>query len=247
MAWFTSESQSKTPTSRLICFPYAGASAYAFRGWAKALPPSVEVCAIQLPGRGSRMREAAFTRMPALVSVLAQELNPLLDKPFALFGHSLGAIIAFEFARRVRRDIHQSPSHLFVGAASAPDLPRRLPPMHNLSDDKFIELLRELHGTPVEVLDNEELMLLMLPILRADFELLQTYSYQAEPPLACPITAFGGVTDPTVGQDQLKAWESHTSAPFALTLLPGNHFFIETARMHLLRMIASQLQSVPSK
>ena len=225
---------------RLFCFPYAGAGALIFRTWSDSLPADVEVCPVQLPGRGSRMTERPFTQLSPLVEALAQALAPLLDRPFAFFGHSLGALVSFELARRIRRQHGVHPARLFVSAARAPQIPHRGPSIHTLPDKEFLMELRRLSGTPSELLDHEELMEIMLPILRADFALYETYLYSIEPPLNCPISAFGGLQDSKVSDSDLEAWRAQTSVSFSLQMFPGDHFFLKQPL--LLRSLVQELQ-----
>jgi medium-chain acyl-[acyl-carrier-protein] hydrolase len=179
--------------------------------------------------------------LSCLVEALARVLDPLLDKPFAFFGHSLGALIAFELARQIRRQHGVHPVRLFASAGRAPQIPHRTPPIHNLADKEFLAELRRLNGTPRELLDHEELMEVMLPILRADFALYETYLYSNEPPMNCPISAFGGVQDRRVSASDLEAWRSQTSASFSLRMFPGDHFFLKEPL--LLRALSQELQS----
>jgi len=225
---------------RLFCFPYAGAGALIFRTWSDSLPADVEVCPVQLPGRGTRMTERPFTQLSLLVEALAQALAPLLDGPFAFFGHSLGALISFELARRIRRQYGLHPARLFVSAARAPQIPHRGPSIHTLPDKEFFMELRRLNGTPSELLGHEELMEIMLPILRADFALYETYLYSIEPPLNCPISAFGGLQDSKVSESDLGAWRAQTSVSFSLQMFPGDHFFLKQPL--LLRSLVQELQ-----
>lgn len=226
---------------RLFCFPYAGGGALSFRTWPNGLPTTIEVCAVELPGRGTRMRLAPFTRHDPLVEALAQALLPYLDKPFALFGHSMGGLVSFELARLIRRKYGLLPVHLFVSGRRAPQVPDPDPPIHALPEPAFKEELRRLNGTPEAVLENKELMQLLIPILRADFAVLETYVYATEPPLECPITAFGGLQDCKVSCDHLEAWRNQTSASFSLQMLPGDHFFLNSAQALLLQSLTRQL------
>jgi medium-chain acyl-[acyl-carrier-protein] hydrolase len=226
---------------RLFCFPYAGAGALIFRKWSDALPRDIEVCPIQLPGRGTRLTEPPFTKLPCLIEALVRALDPLLDKPFAFFGHSLGALIGFELARQIRRQYGLHPVRLVASAGRAPQIPHRASPIHTLPDKEFLAELRRLNGTPRELLDHEELMEVMLPILRADFALYETYLYSTEPPLNCPISAFGGLQDRRVNESDLEAWRSQTSASFSLRMFPGDHFFLKEPL--LLRALSQELQS----
>lgn len=227
---------------RLFCFPYAGGSSQIFRSWSDCLPPSIEVCPVELPGRGSRFREAAFTKLSMLVEAIAPNLLPSLDKPFAFFGHSMGAVISFELTRYLRRNYDLAPVHLFVSAHRAPQIPDPDPPIHALPEAEFIQELRDLNGTPQTVLANRELMQLMLPTLRADFQAIETYVYTKEPPFECPIAAFGGLQDDSVTFDELDAWRHHTRAAFSLQMLPGDHFFIQSGSAMLLRFLCQDLE-----
>jgi len=229
---------------RLFCFPYAGGRASLFRTWSDQLPTTVQVCPIQLPGRGSHTRQPPFTQISPLVEALAEALLPHLDQPFALFGHSMGAIISFELARQLRRERRPEPVHLFVSGARAPQVSDRDPPIYNLPDSELLEKLRRLNGTPQEVLEHPELVQLVLPILRADFEAIQTYAYAPGPPLGCPISAFGGVDDHEVSCEHLEAWREQTTAGFRLRMLPGDHFFLQAAQPLLLRTLSQQLHQL---
>jgi len=211
---------------RLFCFPYAGAGALIFRTWSDGLPADVEVCPVQLPGRGTRLMERPFIRLAPLVEALAQALVQLLDRPFAFFGHSLGALVSFELARRVRKQYGMDPVRLFVSAGRAPQIPHRGPAIHTLPEEQFVAELRRLNGTPRELLSHVELMEIMLPLLRADFALYETYVYSSEAPLNCPISAFGGLLDHSVNDSDLEAWRAQTSMFFSLRMFPGDHFFL---------------------
>lgn len=231
---------------RLFCFPYAGGGALIYRPWGAALSPHVEVCAIQLPGRGGRMSEEPLVKLSQVVEAVAQALQPYFDKPFAFFGHSMGALISFELARQLAREGRRAPQHLFVSGHRAPHLPETEPPFYNLPDAELINELRRLNGTPQEVLENPELMQLMLPLMRADFSVCQTYTYVAAPPLTCPLTAYGGTGDTAVEREHLEAWRQHTTSAFALRMFPGDHFFLHTSQPSLLRALAQQLEPLAS-
>jgi medium-chain acyl-[acyl-carrier-protein] hydrolase len=227
---------------RLFCFPYAGGSSLIFRTWANSLPKSVEVCPVELPGRGIQMKSSLFTRMEPLVDAIAPILLPYLDKPFAFFGNSMGGLLSFELARQLRKKHGINPVHLFVSASRAPQIPSPKPPIHALPDTEFKEELHRLNGTPDSVLQNIELMQLLIPILRADFAVLETYVYAQEPPLECPITAFGGLQDEEVSLEELQAWRSHSEAAYKLQMFPGNHFFIQSEQPLLLQTLAQHLK-----
>jgi medium-chain acyl-[acyl-carrier-protein] hydrolase len=182
--------------------------------------------------------------MLPLVELIAQGIDSFLDKPFAFFGHSMGATISFELARLLRRRGASEPLHLFVSGRTAPQSPEVDAVTYNLPDDKFVEVLRRLNGTPKEALDNLELMQVILPLLRADFEAIQTYTYEVEPPLRCHITAFGGLQDPDVSPADLEAWREQTTAQFSLNLFPGDHFFLNTHPQRLLRAVVQEMNRI---
>jgi medium-chain acyl-[acyl-carrier-protein] hydrolase len=205
---------------------------------------SVEVCAVQLPGRDTRYREPAYDRLPPLVSALADALRPYCDRPFALFGHSMGALVAFELARELRRRDEQAPERLAVSGRCAPHLPPRHGPLHTLPEGEFRAELRRMGGTPAAVLDNDEFMGVFLPTLRADFTAHGTYVYTEEPPLDCPILALGGLRDHLAPVTDLDAWRQHTRSAFELRSLPGDHFFVQSQRLLVLQELARFLELI---
>jgi medium-chain acyl-[acyl-carrier-protein] hydrolase len=227
---------------RLFLLPHAGAGASFFRGWADAFSPQlgVEVCAVQLPGRETRMREPPFDRWEPLVAALSEALVPHLDLPYAVFGHSTGAMVGFELARTYRRSGRPLPVHLFPSGRPAPHLPRMLF-TYDLPDEGFIDSVRELGGIPEEVLAHRELMGLVLPILRADMAVNELYEYREEPPLDVPITVYGGLADPRAEVEHLEAWAQHTTAAFRTHIFPGDHFYLTTGRHQVLDTLARDL------
>jgi medium-chain acyl-[acyl-carrier-protein] hydrolase len=244
-AWIAYHKPRPGARVRLYCFPYAGGAASIFRGWADALPAEIEVRPVQPPGRESRIREPAFTRVEPLVAAfLAGHGDDLGAMPAAFFGHSMGALLAYELARALRREGRPAPVRLFVSARRAPHLPARERPIYALPEEEFRAELRELKGTPEEVLDHPELMELVGPLLRADFELIDTYEHAPGDPLGCPISAFGGIADATVSEEEMAGWRRHTAGPFRLRMLPGDHFFLHHgSRAELLGHLAGDLQA----
>lgn len=226
---------------RLFCFHHAGGGALGFRRWSDGLPPDVEVCSVELPGHGMRLMEPAFTRLEPLLEALENALLPSLTKPFAFFGHSMGSLVSFELARLLRSDRSLTPLHLFVSGRRAPQIPDPDPPIHALPEPEFLEELRRLNGTPEAVLENAELMQLLLPTLRADFAILETYAYIPKPPLDCPITALGGLQDEEATAEDLEAWREQTNAAFSVQMFPGDHFFVHSAQPLLLQFLSSHL------
>lgn len=226
---------------RLFCFPYAGGSALNYRNWPENIPKNSEACLLNLPGRGSRLGEKPFTQLLPLVEAIGEAIVPYLDKPFAFFGHSMGALIGFELARYIRRERRIDPSHLFISGRVAPQIADDDPATYDLPRDEFIRELERLNGTPKEVLEHPELMHLVIPLLRADFSVCQTYNYTVEPSLNCPITVFGGLQDYEVPRESLEPWREHTLQSFKLRMLPGDHFFLNSAQPLLLQALSHEL------
>lgn len=226
---------------RLFCVPYAGGSASIYRPWARRLPSGVEIYAIELPGRVNRIGHRPFTRLAPLVEDLANALEPVLDMPFALFGHSLGALISFELARHLSRTGRPTPVHLFLSGRRAPQCRATRPPAHQQGDEEFLATLKELNGTPPEILSNTEILELMLPTLRADFELSETYRFIEDSPLTCPITVFGGREDEESAGSLLDGWSAHTTGAFTKYLLDGGHFYINWGEATLCGALGREL------
>ena len=227
---------------RLFCAAHAGGSPAIFHTWPATLPPWIEVCALQLPGRATRFREAPFERMAPLVDALTSQLAPYLDRPFAFFGHSLGALVSFEVAQRLRRLAAGTPCHLFASACRAPHVADRRRPLHRLPDAEFLAELRNLNGIPQKLLDEPELLQLVLPAVRADLTVYETYGCAADgPALPCPITAFGGIADWKVLREEIEPWAACTHGDFELHMVAGDHFFLDAARDQVLATIAQAL------
>ncbi|MDP4176024.1 MAG: alpha/beta fold hydrolase [Bacteroidota bacterium] len=239
--WLTYMKMNPRSNKRLFCFPYAGGSSIVFRKWPENLPENIELAAIELPGRGRRLHEPLIKEIHPLVDKLTEDVYTQLKKPFYLFGHSMGALIAFEFACALKEKYDLEPEHLYVSAHAAPQICRKENPLHNLPRIEFIERLKELNGIPKEVLANEELMDLVIPILRADFTICETYRYEHQVVLSCPISVFGGLYDSSVKKADLEPWADLTSSSFDLNLLPGDHFFISKCENLLLSLLTEKL------
>jgi surfactin synthase thioesterase subunit/glycosyltransferase involved in cell wall biosynthesis len=236
-AWFPGADAVEGP--RLFCFPHAGGGAAAFAGWRG---PMVPACPVRLPGRESRLAEAPFERMGPLVEALAQALEGYLDRPFAFFGHSVGAAVAFELARALRRRGQAGPAALFVSGARAPCYRRDYVPPPPPNDEELLGELRRLDGTPPELLDDPLALRAVLPALRADAALYRTYVYAGGPPLECPLHAYGGDADSRIAVEHLEAWSRETTGPFAMRMFPGGHFFPYSCREEVLASLASDLR-----
>jgi medium-chain acyl-[acyl-carrier-protein] hydrolase len=234
--WWLAIRRVPRPRVRLVCLPWAGGAAAAFRPWAARLPPDVELWAAQLPGRGPRFGEPPVSRLGTLLDALEPALRPLADVPYALFGHSMGAIVAFELAARAVAP----PAHLFVSAARAPGHPAGRDDLHPLPDDELERRLAALGGMPEEIRRERELMALMLPTIRADLAALETWTSPPRPPLPVPITALGGLDD-AVPRAALEAWRERTTSAFALHLFPGGHFYLLEQEAALLEHLAGTL------
>lgn len=244
LPWFRADPAANL---RLFCWPHAGGGASSYSAWRGKLPLGVELCAVQLPGRENRLAERPFERIESLVDAAALALGPYLDLPFALFGHSMGARIAFELARRLRDERGLVPLHLFVSGSRAPQVVRDEPELHRLEDAPFVAEVRRIGGMPDAVLADDELRALYLPILRADFTIVETYRYREGSPLACPITAFGGTADPRSTPDQLSGWALHTTSRLSVHMLPGDHFFVQSRREEVIALVSRTLSGAPGR
>ncbi|GAB3441158.1 thioesterase II family protein [Actinophytocola sediminis] len=235
--WLVCQRPNPDARLRLLCFHYAGGGASTFAGWAGHLPDEVEVCAVRLPGREARLLQRPYQQIGDLVPDLAEVTVDYCQKPFVLFGHSMGALVAFELARWMRTNGQRAPEHLLVSARRAPHLVLERPLVHTLPDDDLIEWLRQFGGVPDHLLANRAAMRIAMTGLRADIQLNDTYEYHPSTTLDCPVTVFGGLHDSHVERAELEAWAELTSGGFQLHMMPGNHFFINSGRVELLEHI----------
>ena len=238
--WVVPMNAQPNPRMRLFCFPYSGGAAHVYAKWHEKLPPDVEVNAIQYPGRSSRFIEPLLTTMADMVRGAYDGIQHLLDRPFALFGHSLGAAIAFEVCRKLEQ-AGQTPVFLFPSGRNAPHIDSDREEIHHLDEAAFTEEIRNFNGTPKEVLDNPELMELMVPILRADFTLSETYTFQPGPKLNTPMRAFGADADPHVQVEGIQAWGEYTNGDFKAHIVSGHHFFIQNEQSEFFQTFGSYL------
>ena len=239
-SWISYSKISVAPALRLFCLPYAGGNAAVFNSWSAALPKTVQVCAVELPGRRRRFGETAYSSMPPLAHDLALVLEQYADLPYAIFGISLGALIGYEVAHEMKK-LGDQPIHLFVANCRAPHLPDQDPPSYALSDVDLLARIRQFGATPDAVMQHAELMKMMLPTIRADFKLAATYRYFPKPPFAFPITAFLGSEDPTLTFAHLEPWRAHTQGQYRLEVLRGNHYLVDTGRDALLQALSAEL------
>ncbi|TWP53788.1 thioesterase [Lentzea tibetensis] len=231
---------------RLVCFPNAGSGAAAYRAFAPLLAPEVELTIVRLPGREARIAEEPHRKLGELVPALADELAPCLDvgaRRLAFFGHSMGALVAFELARHLRRTGARLPDKLVVSGRPAPHVP--YPPgyefVHDLPEDRLVRRLRGYAGTPDELLADPELLRMFLPTLRADFEVVETYRHHPEPRLPCDIAAYGGRADEEVPPATVASWAEHTSGAFRLRLFDGGHFYLDDARSEVAKAVLTDV------
>jgi medium-chain acyl-[acyl-carrier-protein] hydrolase len=245
--WFPFGTRPEAPV-RLLTLPHAGAGASVFRAWGRGMPEPVWVCPVQLPGRERRYGEPLFTRVDPLVRELAGEITASVRPPYAIFGHSTGALCAFEVIRELLRTGGPLPVHLFVCGRPAPQHPLSRSELAGLSTPELEAFLRRLEGTPEAILSDHGLLKRMQPILAADFAVNECYTFQPDPPLDLPITAFVGRTDPCADEELMAGWKEQTAANFSLHLLDGGHFaiFDHATRVHAEIAAALRDSAVPA-
>jgi surfactin synthase thioesterase subunit len=242
--WVRFRSTPDQPQLRLLCFPFAGGTATNFRLWARHLPDHVEFCPVEYPGHGTRRAEPLINRIPKLVESAAAGLADEFDSPYALYGHSLGSIVAFELARHMTA-AGKPPAHLFVSGRKAPQLQRPHKDMHKMSDDAFVDAIMQRYGgIPQEVLDEPELLAMMMPMARADIEMYELYAYAPGEQLPCRISTFAGEEDHSHPPAELNAWNEQSVVGCTSSVLPGGHFFINTHKDLFLQRLSQQLNEL---
>ncbi|MFD5556445.1 thioesterase II family protein [Streptomyces sp. NPDC127068] len=230
-----------TDRPRLLCFSYAGGNAQTYVRWRRPLGEGVEVCPMQLPGHGERIGERPEHRWDALLDDVRTRLATMVDRPIALFGHSLGALLAFESARMLVAEHGVQPVRLLVSGHRAPQLPMREEALHHLPDTEFLAKLSERSRT-LRALTDPGFRKLLLPILRADFTASETYAFTEGPPLTCPVTALGGEEDRDAELAELSEWRQHTTGGFELLAFPGDHFFVDDAWETVVAAVGDRLR-----
>jgi len=242
--WFAKHSAPHA-AFRLICFPHAGGGTATYAAWGRYLP-DVELWVARLPGRENRLHEEPYHHLPPLIRYLADALPANPDRPVLFFGHSMGALISFELARELRRRDLPQPAHLFVSGRRAPHVPDIALSVLGLPAAEFVAHVGRLGGTPVEILQDPELCKLILPALRADFSVCDTYTYTDEPPLTSGVTALGGREDTEEPPDVLASWREQTTGHFSRHVFPGDHFFVFSARSAVLGVMADEIAHLRS-
>ncbi|MFK0167061.1 thioesterase II family protein [Rhizobium sp. NPDC090279] len=242
--WFMFGNSDSDAGRRLFCFPYGGAGAGAFRSWKGATVGDWQLCLVVPPGREGRFREARYEAITPLVDSLAEAILPFLDRPFAFFGHSVGALTAFELARNLRRNGLQMPDHLFVSGRASPQVPLRVTNYHLRTGGDLVAALEAISRGSDRPAPDPAIVAAMEPLLRSDFAITETYAYRNEGPFDQPVTAFGARNDPTVGIDEIAAWQVQTTGAFALHLFDdGGHFFIDHYGQAIVDCIAAEWKS----
>jgi medium-chain acyl-[acyl-carrier-protein] hydrolase len=239
--WLTN-SIPKHASIRLFCFHYAGGGASSFSSWRKLFTDDIVVCPIQLPGRESRFREPRITDFQALIDELYSQLLPHLQQPYIFYGHSLGGLIAYALTHKLNEAKLNLPLILFIGAHRAPHIPYPFPFSNGMDLTEIKKFLGKFQGIPESILHNEEWMKVLLPLIRDDLLLCESYKHTFSSPLPCPIHAFGGDFDPMVSPFEIYAWRKHTSAEFKTYFFPEGHFFLKSQQSALIDAIQLAIQ-----
>jgi len=239
--WFFCKNPRPQASIRLFCFPFGGGGASVFHDWADAMGDDIEIRALQLPGREARFREPRETNFNTLIKDIVTALNAYQDKPFALFGYSLGSLLAFEVCRELRRQNMKTPRHLFIAALSAPQLPPPHPPISSLADQEFIQKVEYYFQPGGEAWNNLELREFLLPVLRDDIALYETYVYREQAPLKCPIDVFAGDRDRSVPLESTRYWSEQTSSEIKHHVFQGGHFFVDDSVNEIQRLVSNSL------
>ncbi|MER9281586.1 alpha/beta fold hydrolase [Mesorhizobium sp. M0522] len=244
-AFLTIIKTSLDPSYRIIVFPHGGGSIKSFHTWSAYLPEDVELICLDLPGRSKRSAEASIRSIDTLVPMVTQALREYNDRPFVFFGHSVGALVAYEIARSLEKAGRPSPFHVVVSAHKSADVPADEPPMYRYTDDKLTDVIRILGMVPKEALANEVLLQdFILPPLRADFELVETYDRNLPTPLGAAITAMGGVHDETVNANDLDEWRRLTTSRFARIMFDGDHFYTHSMTEKVVSSLLREVSEV---
>ena len=242
--WFVCRSERPQAALRMFCLPYAGRGASVFNSWSNSFPDDIELQAVQLPGRESRYNEPMFTDIHETVRALADSIKLYMDRPYALFGYSMGALVAFELMRELRRRGEPLPIQLFLAAMRAPQIPPICPSLTDLPDDSFLEQMRHYYDPPQDAWNLPELLKVILPTLRTDMKMCDGYIHTLEPPLESPIHAFAGQDDRSASPAVVREWRQQTTEEFNMDVFDGTHFFINTASDDLQRVMISRLNNV---
>jgi medium-chain acyl-[acyl-carrier-protein] hydrolase len=241
--WFDVTSPRPGVRLRLFCFHHAGGAAQMFNTWQRKMVPDIEVCAVQMPGRWNRLKEAPLRSIALMVKTVAGAIEPLLDRPYAIFGHSLGAAVGFELIHALAEMGARLPVQFFASGRNAPHRPSAIGPLHQLPEAQFIEALRDSYAPlPQQILDDPDMGPIFLNVLRADLEAIETYRYTPKAAFSVPITAMGGRRDPAVSEAHLEAWGELTTSNFTLRMFEGDHFYVRPKENEVIDVIQRTLE-----
>lgn len=244
--WLPHSSHQSHARARLFCLPYAGGSAAAFRNWTAGFPSEIQLCPVELPGRGTRFKEPPSHQLMPLAKAVCEGILPYLDRPFAIFGHSMGGRLGFEVCRDLESRFGIHPLMFFAAGATSPETPESNP-AHDLPDDALIARLRSMNQSRPGALDHPELLQMIIPLLRADLSVSETYVYQPGPRLMCPVVVMGGISDLETTREGLEGWKKYAGS-FKLKMFPGDHFFINTAKTQVLNTLLEEMRAaLPQK
>lgn len=241
-SWFIIPQPNTEATHRLFCFHYAGGNGQIFYPWVKELDPSIELVAIQLPGHGTRFNEPLATSMDSIVDSLGEQIVDYLDKPYTFFGHSLGGLMAYALTHWLQKKFLPLPDCLYVSGKRPPHIAKEKMISH-LPDAIFLEEATKYNGVPSDILQNQEFLDVWLPILRADFQVLETYISPQDYSLSCDLVGLGGLDDIMVPPSSVKMWSPYTSGAFSSFFYPGNHFYINTEYAQIIKLILQKIRS----
>lgn len=241
-SWLISINETKNAIHTVVCCHYAGGGASVFRGWDKYFPKDVRIVAIQLPGREERFSEEPLLSIGKVIDGLFPEISSLLNETasYSIFGHSIGALVGFELARKVRSIL--LPKVLIISAAGAPQLNFKRELIGHLPDKDFVEKLKIYNGLPESLIENNELLNMFIPMLRADLSILEGYKYKESQPLEFPILALGGSEDPIISAKDIGSWCVQTRQLFTMRIFNGDHFFIKNNQEQVLKYISQTIQ-----
>lgn len=242
--WLKSPGRRAPADIRLFCFHHAGGTAAAYRDWPRSMPAGVEPVAVQLPGRADRFREQPVDRMPVLLDQLVEVLRPLLGEPYAFYGLSMGARVAWALTHRLRDEGLPPPVRLFLANVAAPGHPEGRAVW---SDDDVLAYLRHMGGTPPEIFAEPALLAALLPAVRADLTLVDSYHERLAPPLPTPIHAFAGIDDAEGSPDRMREWQAETTGGFTLDVISGGHFFDPPGTQQVIRAVADELRRATAR
>lgn len=242
--WFPYNHSTNSSNLRLFCFGHSGSAASIFRNWQPQFSPCIEIWPLQLPGRETSFSEPLITSLNVLIDKLYPNILPLMEAPFAMFGHSLGALIAFELARKIENSpVKANLRKLFVSACSAPSVLTNESSIHSLPDEAFLETLIHYGAMHPQLLENKDALKVLLPRIRADFSVFETYRYSPVPPLETPIVALAGQHDTVICEENITAWKNHAKESFSFYSFSGGHFYPQTNLQDLCHMINQHLIS----